>query len=92
MAAGTGGVSGNYDAAAETAGDTYVDVYADAVAAMNGTSVVYYLGSIQADLLGNGMETTGLLFFDANNDDTPDGVIALVGVNSATFTFSDIVA
>ncbi|MFZ2871102.1 beta strand repeat-containing protein, partial [Zavarzinia sp.] len=92
LAAGTGGVSGNFDSSAEVALDTYVDVYNDALAAMSGTNVVYYLGSIQADLLGNGVETVGLVFFDANNDDTPDGVVALIGVNSTNFSFSDIVA
>ena len=92
LVAGTGGVSGNFDSAAEVALDTYVDVFNDAVAAMSGTNVVYYLGSIQADMLGNGTETTGLLFFDANNDDTPDGVVVLVGVDASSFTFSDIIA
>ncbi|MFZ2634629.1 MAG: hypothetical protein WAZ60_03395 [Desulfosalsimonadaceae bacterium] len=100
LAAGTGGASGNYDEAVETAGDAYVDIYNDAVNAMNGTNVVYYLGTIQADLVdadGNRGtdgtdETVGLLFFDANNDEVPDGVVALIGVNAAGFDSSDILA
>jgi len=100
LPAGTTGVNGNYDTGAEVPGHDYSDVYNDAVAAMNGTNVIYYLGSIQEDLVDangnlghdNTDETVGLLFFDANGDKTPDGVVALIGVDTTSFSHLDIVA
>jgi len=94
------GTTGNFGSGAEVAGDDFSDVYDDAVAAMHGTNVIYYLGSIQGDLVdANGNlgldftnETVGLLFFDANGDENPDGVVALIGVNSTNFSHLDIVA
>jgi hypothetical protein len=48
-------------------------------------AVIYYLTSSTAD-------NTGLLFVDANADGDADAVVALTGVTSANFAFTDIVA
>lgn len=86
----TAGTNSNYNEGAEVA--DYATAYADAAAAMTG-SVIYYLTSAtDLDGAGPGTEGAGLLFFDANGDNTIDGVIALMGVTSANFDETDIIA
>jgi len=62
--------------------------------------VIYYFTSIEAaeaaPYLVEGVleagDTVGLLFFDANADGNADGVLQLIGVNSANFACTDIAA
>ncbi|MBC3873053.1 DUF4214 domain-containing protein [Undibacterium flavidum] len=82
-------VAGSATNYAEAAG---VADYATALAAANAAfgaspSVVqYFLTSV------NGASGYGVLFFDANGDGTVDGVVKLVGITSANFTHTDIIA
>jgi len=98
LVAGAGGVSGNYDFATEQV--DYATAYGLANATLGG-DVVYFFTSIEAtateaaywggDQVNEG-DTLGLLFFDANADGDADGVIALLGINDASFGAQDIIA
>lgn len=56
------------------------------------TTVKYFLTSIPDIAATVGVnEATGLLFFDADGNGEPDGVISLVGVTAADFAFGDII-
>ena len=93
LAAGAGG---NYVEAPEAA--DFAAALAAADVAFDG-GATYYLTSIVAeaaeaalyggDVIAEG-DTIGLLFFDANGDTNPDGVIALLGVDESLFAASDI--
>lgn len=76
------GSNANYSDDGGTAAATYAAGYTAADTAMNGT-VLYYMTSIVG---GN-----GVLFYDANADGDPDGVIELVGLNSSSFDEDDII-
>jgi hypothetical protein len=76
------GSNSNYDEGAEVADFNTAETAANA--AMDGT-VIYYLTSSATA----GEE--GLLFFDANGDGAADGVVHLVGIDSASFDEDDIV-
>ena len=98
LAAGAGGVSGNFDFDAVQY-STYSDAF-DAANAALGSNVIYFFTSIEAEVGASYIETgvleegdtVGLLFFDANNNGDADGVIALIGVDDTMFQANDIVA
>jgi len=81
MKLGTAGAAANYGEAVAVA--DFATAKAAADAAMNGT-ILYHLTSITAG--------DGLLFVDSNADGTADAVIVLVGITSAGFALTDIVA
>lgn len=93
LAAGVNGV--NYLEAAGVANYGLARTAADA--AFDGTVQYYLTSATDFDGVGGtgqveGQEGGGLLFFDANLDGNVDGVVILLGVTSATFHASDIVA
>lgn len=60
--------------------------------AITGT-VRYYLTSVlDIDAVEPGNQTTGVLFFDADGNNTVDGAVLLVGVTPDNFAFGDIIA
>lgn len=87
-------------------GSTYTEVaeVADFTTARNaadawftsGTTRQYYLTSIadqsEFDTDPSATDPVGLLFFDANLDGNVDGVVALMGISSANFAATDIIA
>jgi hypothetical protein len=84
------GTATNFLAEAEVA--DYATALANANNAMDGV-VRYYLTSLaDNDATAEADDATGLLFFDANEDGTVDGVIALTGIDENNFAFGDIVA
>ncbi|WP_206836786.1 beta strand repeat-containing protein [Marinobacterium iners] len=84
------GTATNFLAEAEVA--DYETALVNANNAMDGV-VRYYLTSLaDNDATAEVDDATGLLFFDANEDGTVDGVIALTGIDENNFVFGDIVA
>jgi hypothetical protein len=77
------GTAGNFDVSAAVSA-TYAAAFADAAVHMNG-AVKYFFAVSPAD-------NAGLLFVDANNDQTIDSVVKLTGVtNLSGFDFGNIV-
>lgn len=83
MPAALDGVAGDNYAEAVAAAD-FTTALGNANTAFDST-VMYYLTASTAD-------NTGLLFFDANLDGNADGVVSLVGITSANFAATDIIA
>ena len=69
-----------YDEGAEVA--DFATALADANVALGG-GATYYLTSTAAD--------GGLLFYDANNDGSADGLVSLPGINASNFGADDII-